>query len=176
MTYEHTTVMPEHRKLLGEAPNRVRMGNYSRTRLPEELLQEMWRHIRDDLKFRVPLLSRLSNGTTPGAYTLVVQNEGLVGKGLTAEDITAVLELKPGTKVVETTGPGYQGVRGDAQRKVDSAVWHLERLGPKEEQEYTIRLSSGGGILLGQVRWTKPAQGSGMPDQVNVAMPAPQTN
>lgn len=177
MTYEHTTIMPEHRKLLGEAPAGVRMGNFSPTRVPEPELQEIWRYVRDDLKFRVPLLSRLTAGTSAGTYNLVVQNEGLVGKGLTAEDITIKLALAPGTKVTNTTGAGYQGVRNDPQLKADVAVWQLPRLGPKQEQTYTITVGSGGGIARGQVSWTKPAQGTGTPDQINVAMPPapPQT-
>jgi mono/diheme cytochrome c family protein len=177
MVFEHTTVMPEHRKLLNEAPARVRMGNYSRTRVPEPALAEMWRYIKDDLKFRAALLSRLTPGTSAGTYNLLVQNEGLAGKGLAAEDITILLALTPGTKVTNTTGTGYQGVRNDPELKAEAAVWQLPRLRAKEDQNYTITVSPGGGIARGVVRWTKPVQGTGMPDQINVAVPAPaQTN
>jgi mono/diheme cytochrome c family protein len=177
MVYEHTTVMPEHRKLLGAAPGRVRMGNFSRTRVPERDLEEIWRYLKDDLKFRVPVTSRLTSATSTGTYNLVVQNGGLAGKGLTAEDITISLSLKPGTKVTNATGAGYQGVRNDPQLKADVAVWQLPRLGPKQDQTYTITIASGGGIERGVVRWTKPAPGTGSPDQINVAIqPPPQTN
>jgi mono/diheme cytochrome c family protein len=172
MTYEHTTVMPEHRKLLGDAAGRVRMGNFSKTRVPETDLQEIWKYLRDDLKFRVPLVSRLSPGTPAGTYNLVVMNNGLAGKGLTAEDITVSLALTPGTKVTNTTGAGYQGVRNDPQLKADVAVWQVPRLAPKQDQNYTITLA-GGKIASGQVRWTKPASGTGSPDQVGVVIQAP---
>jgi hypothetical protein len=176
MVYEHTTVMPEHRTLLGAAPARVRMGNFSRMRVPERELEEIWRYLRDDLKFRVPVTSRLTVGTSAGAYNLVVQNGGLAGKGLTAEDITILLALKPGTKVTNTTGAGYQGVRNDPQLKAEAAVWQLSRLGPKQDQTYTITVGTGGGIASGVVRWTKPASGTGT-SEANVAMPQPpQTN
>jgi mono/diheme cytochrome c family protein len=172
MTFEHTTVMPEHRKLLGDAPGRVRMGNFSKTRVPETDLQEIWKYLRDDLKFRVPLVSRLTPGTPAGNYNLVVMNNGLAGKGLTAEDITVSLALTPGTKVTNTTGAGYQGVRNDPQLKADVAVWQVPRLAPKQDQNYTITLA-GGKIASGQVRWTKPASGTGSPDQVGVVIQAP---
>lgn len=176
MVYEHTTAMPEHRNLLGDAPGRIRMGNFSRTRVPERDLEEIFRYLRDDLKFRVPVTSRLTSGTSPGAYNLVVQNGGLAGKGLTAEDITILLALKPGTKVTNATGAGYQGVRNDPQLKADAAVWQLPRLGPKQDQTYTITVASGGGIASGVVRWTKPATGTGS-SEINVAIPPPaQTN
>ena len=177
MTFAHTTVMPEHRKLLSEAPARVRMGNYSMTRVPETALAEIFRYLKDDLKFRAALLSRLTSGTSAGTYNLLVRNEGLAGKGLAAEDITVLLALTPGTKVTSTTGAGYQGVRNDPDLKSEVAVWQLPRLGATETQNYTIAVASGGGIARGVVRWTKPVQGTGMPDQINVAMPAPtQTN
>ena len=177
MTYEHTTMMPEHRKLLGDAPGRVRMGNFSRTRVPEPVLEDIWRYLRDDLKFRVPLTSRLTPATTAATYNLVVQNGGLAGKGLTAEDITILLALTAGTKVTNTTGAGYQGVRNDPQLKSDVAVWQVPRLGPKQDQKYSITVASGGKIASGLVRWTKPAQGTGNPDQVGVAIQPPaQTN
>jgi len=173
MTYEHTTMMPEHRKLLDAAQGRIRMGNYSKTRVPEPELAEIWRYLKDDLKFRVPVVSRLVPAQPAGTYNLVVQNTGLVGKGLTAEDITISLALTPGTKVANATGAGYQGVRNDPQTKADVAVWQLPRLAPKQDQAYTITIASGGKISSGQVRWTKPVQGTGAPDQVGVVIQPP---
>ncbi len=177
MTYEHTTAMPEHRNVLGDAPGRVRMGNYSRTRAPEPVLEEIWRYLRDDLKFRVPLTSRVTAATPAGTFNLVVQNGGLAGKGLTAEDITISLALTPGTKVTNATGAGYQGVRNDPQRNADVAVWQVPRLGPKQNQTYTVTIASGGRIASGVVRWTKPASGTGTPDEIAVVIQPPaQTN
>jgi mono/diheme cytochrome c family protein len=177
MVYEHTTVMPEHRKLIGEAPDRVRMGNFSRTRVPESSLAEAWLYLKDDAKFRPHILSRLTAPTPAGAYNLLVQNAGLVGKGLTAEDITILLAVTSGTKVTNASGPGYQGVRNDPELKADVAVWQLPRLGPKQEQTYTLTVASGGGITRGLVRWAKPAQGAGRNAPIEVVMQRPpQTN
>lgn len=173
MTYEHTTAMPEHSKRLGDPAGRVRMGNFSRTRVPEPVLAEVFRYLKDDLKFRVLLVSRLTPTTPAGTYSVMVQNRGLEGKGLAAEDLTIMLALAPGTKVANATPAGYQGVSNDPQLKADVAVWRLSKLAPKQEQTYTITLESGGGIARGVVRWTKPAQGTGDPDQVNVAIPSP---
>ncbi|MSO45995.1 MAG: hypothetical protein EXQ59_04420 [Acidobacteria bacterium] len=176
MTYAHTTVMPEHRKLLNEAPARVRMGNFSMTRVPESALAEIWRWLKDDVKFRAALLSRLTAGPSAGSYNLMVRNEGLAGKGLAAEEITILLALRPGTKVASTTGAGYQGVRTDAELKSEVAVWQLPRLDAAQTQNYTITVE-GGGVARGVVRWTKTPQGQAMADQVNVQIPAPtQTN
>jgi mono/diheme cytochrome c family protein len=175
--YEHTTVMPEHRRLRGQAPARVRMGNFSNRRVPEPDLEVIWRYLRDDLKFRVSLVSRLTAAQASGTYHLMVQNDGLARKGLTAEDITILLALTPGTKVTNTTGPGYQGVRNDPEFKAQVAVWRLPRLGPKQDQTYTLIVASGGAIANGVVRWTKPASGTGSPEHVNVAMqPPPRIN
>ena len=176
MVYTHTAFMPEHRQVLSDPPGRVRMGNFSRARVPEADLEEIWGYLRDTLKFRVPVTSRLTTGTSTGSYNLVVQNGGLAGKGLTAEDITILLALKPGTKVTNTTGAGYQGVRNDPQLKADAAVWQLGKLAPKQDQTYTITVASGGGIASGVVRWMKPASGAG-PSEINVAIQPPtQTN
>ena len=173
MVYDHTTALPEHRKLLGTEVGVLRMGNYSRARLPEPMLEEIWKWMRDDLKFRAPVTSSLTRGTANGSYNLVVENEGLKGKGLAAEDVTVMLVLTPGTKVKSATGDGYKGVKNDAQAKADVAVWQFGKLAPKDEQKYTITLETGG-IASGNVRWTKPAQGTPGPDQVAITMPRPQ--
>jgi cytochrome c553 len=169
LVYEHTTYLPEHRKALGVPVGTLRMGNYSRARLPEPLLEEVWKYMRDDLKFRVPVTANLKAENT-GTYDLEIGNEGLAGKGLTAEDVTVTLVLKPGTKVKSATGDGYKGVKNDA--KGDVAVWQLARVAAKQEQKLTITLESGG-IASGSVNWAKPALGNGKPDQVPVTMPRP---
>lgn len=178
MVYDHTTAMPQHWSLLDENPAiRVRMGNYSRSRLPESLLQDIFTFARD-LGFRVPMAGQLTagvpapNGVT---YTLNVENGGLPGKGLTAEDLTITLILPAGSRVVSTTGAGYQGVRRDQQAKADAAVWQLPRLAAKNHQTYTITLSRAGTAadnLSGNIRWTKPPVKTGSFDNVVIA-PAP---
>jgi len=172
MVYDHTTNMPLHREVLGQAPTGVRMGNYSRTRLPESLLQEIFLFAKNDLKFRPALAARLTPGGSTGTYSLEVLNNGLAGKGLSAEDVTISLALAPGTKVTNTTGAGYQGVRKDQDGKTDIAVWQLSKLAPKDKQTYTITLG-GGAIPSGFVSWGKPTPGTGGPDRVLVAVPPP---
>ena len=169
LVYDHTTSLPQHRNLLGVPVGTVRMGNYSRARLPESTLEEIWKYMRDDLKFRVPVVSTLKAGSG-GAFDLEVGNEGLPGKGLTAENVTVSLVLKPGTKVKGATGEGYKGVKTDA--KGDMAVWQFAKLAPKNEQKLTITLDSGG-ITSGNVTWAKPTVGNGTADQIAIVVPRP---
>ena len=178
LVYEHTTAMPELRRLLDEPDARVRMGNFSRTRLPEALLQEIWNYM-NDLGLRASIGGRLSAGKTAAngvTYTLTVENAGLPEKGLTAEEILVSLTLPSGSAVVDTTGSGYQGVRRDSQNNAEMAVWQVPRLGPKDMQTYTITLSpagSGSDNLQGTVQWAKPLLGDGKRDSANIAPPPP---
>jgi mono/diheme cytochrome c family protein len=176
MVYEHATVMPEDRRLLGQAPVMIRMGNYSRLRLPEGALQEMWGYITS-LGLRPMLRAQLSESTRTGnnvTYAVNVENLGLPGKGLAAEDLSIALTLPAGVTVTDTTGHGYVGVRHDQQANADTAVWQLSRIGPKDKQTYAITLlgTPTAGDLRGIVRWTKPA----VKDQTNVVqiIPPPQ--
>ena len=178
MVYDHTSVMPQYWTAVGEqAPERVRMGNYDRARLPESLLQEIFTFTRD-LGFRVPMTGQLSGGVagpTGVTYTLNVKNIGLRGKGLTAEDLTISLVVPAGTNVVSTTGAGYQGVKVDGEAKANVAVWQAPRIAPKDQQTYTITLSRAGTAadnVRGSIRWTKPAVKTGPFDNANIA-PAP---
>jgi len=177
LVYDHTGKMPAHHRLLGGDPNRrFRMGNYSRTRLPESLLREIWAYV-NDLGLRVPLLASLSAEASSGngvTYTLELENEGLPGKGLTAEDLTVSLELPPGSSVVSANGTGYQGVRKDSRNNAETAVWQVSRMGPKDEQTFTITLAragSGRGEPHGSVRWAKPPLGDGSNDSIEIAPP-----
>jgi hypothetical protein len=177
VVYNHTTAMPQVWKTLDQQPAvRIRMGNYSRDRLPEATLLEIFNYAKDDLGFRVPVEGALSAGVSGAngvTYTLNVENGGLPGKGLTAEDLTVLVVVPAAAKVVGTTGAGYQGVRMDAQLKGNVAVWQLSKLGPKDQQQYTITLSQAGtqqDNVRGAIRWTKPVKSGA--DQVNIA-PAP---
>ena len=177
MVYDHTEVMPEHWTLLDAAPGvRVRMGNYSRSRLPESVLLEIFDWARD-LGFRAPMSGRLSAGAAGPSgvtYTLNVENIGLPGKGLTAEDLTVSLVVPAGANVVSTTGAGYQGVRVDEQAKANVAVWQLPRMAPKDRKTYTLTLSRAGTAqdnVRGSIQWTQPVLKTG-PDRANIP-PAP---
>ena len=88
---------------------------------------------------------RLSKGE-PGAggvtYKLDIDNYGMPGKGLTAEEISVRVQLPKDATVVRTTGAGYQGVKMDQGNSY--AEWTLSSLGPKQLQNYTITLSKAG--------------------------------
>jgi len=176
MVYEHATVMPEDRRRLGQPPVIVRMGNYSRLRLPEAALQEMWAYItslglRPMLRAQVEETRRTANNVT---YAVNVENIGLPGKGLPAEDLSIALTLPAGVTVSDTTKRGYMGIRRDQEANTDVALWQVPQLGPKDKQTYTITfsLTSTAAGLRGTVRWTKPA----VKDQTNVIPIGPPVN
>jgi mono/diheme cytochrome c family protein len=177
IVYEHTTEQPHHFASLDEPQARLRMGNFSPSRVPPSTLQQIFDYARD-LGFRVPIRGQLSAGV-PGAtgvtYTLNVLNGGLKDKGLTAEDITVALAIPAGATVVATTGSGYEGVRPDEGLKGSAAVWKVARLSPKDTQAFSLTLSNTGtaaDAVRGAVRWTKPTVKPGPGDAINVA-PAP---
>jgi hypothetical protein len=178
MVYTHTTAYPPTRARLGEPPyERLAMGNFSPSRLPESTLQDIWAYFQD-LGFRARMRGQLSAGAPANngvTYKLDVENIGLKGTGLTAEDVTVLLRVPEGTKVVTGTGAGYEGVRRDEQLKADVAVWRVARLAPGERQSYTLTLSEAATAndnLRGAIRWTKPAVKTGPADAENIA-PAP---
>jgi hypothetical protein len=136
-------------------PGRVRMGNYSPTKLPEATLQEIWTWM-NDLGPIVPLVGRMNAGTADAGgttYTLNVSNSGVKGKGLVAEGVTVALPVPAGMKVVNATGAGYKGVQGDA------AVWEVARMAPTERQTFTVTLAGPAPAMpvRGTIRWAKPA-------------------
>jgi len=171
LVYEHSTTLAPHRESIGEEVGTIRMGNYSKARLPEFVLEDVWKYMRDDLKFRPYLVSNLERGTATGSYNLVLENKGVANKGLAAEDLTITLVLAPGTKVKSATGDGYQGIRNDPKTKAETLVWKVPRIGPKTDQKYGVILETGG-ITSGQVVWNKPEQKSG-PDSLGITMPRP---
>jgi mono/diheme cytochrome c family protein len=174
MVYDHTTAQREQWAQLDPAipavtpspagpagRNRVRMGNYDRARLPESTLKEIWDWMTD-LGHLVPLRGNVSAGVAGAdgvAYTVNVANAGVKGKGMTSEDVTVALVLPAGSKVVNATGTGYQGVRRDEQAKGDVASWQLPRLAAGDRQTLAITLAGAdpGATLRGTIRWGKPA-------------------
>jgi mono/diheme cytochrome c family protein len=163
--YEHTSTMSTSPFNKDDFPH---MGNFSRTRLPEPVLQELWRWVSVDLGFRVPIRAQIIAGAHAGngaSYALTVENRGVPGKGLAAEDISIALNLVSGATVGSTTGAGYQGIRRNSQTHADAAVWQLARLGPGAKQTFTIALSGnetteGNIIKTGSVSWTTPPLGA----------------
>jgi hypothetical protein len=175
IVYVHTVAYPPTRARIGEPPyERMAMGHFSPTRLPESSLQEVWSYIVD-LGFRPKMRGQLSAGvrSTGGVvYQLNVENTGLVGKGRTAEDVTVSLIVPAGAKVVNTTGAGYQGVRRDERTQADVAVWAVSRLAPGDRQTYTLTLSQAGTAkdnVRGTIRWVKPTVKTGPTDSEAIA-------
>jgi mono/diheme cytochrome c family protein len=178
IVYTHEAAYPATRARLREPQfERLAMGSFSPSRLPEPMLQDIWSYITD-LGFRPKLRGRLSAGVASAAgvvYTLDVENTGVEGSGLTAEDVTVALSVPAGVTVVGATGAGYQGVRRDEQAKADVAVWTVARVAPGDRQSYTLTLSqaaTASGNLRGAIRWTKPTVKTG-PIDTEVIPPAP---
>jgi cytochrome c553 len=179
LVYNHTTALPQHRALIGVNATNIDMGNYSRTRLSEETLRQIYFWARDEIGFRVPMTGVLGKGETGPSgvtYPLTVGNGGLQGKGVIAEGVIVTLQIPADTQVVAATGTGYQGVHTDENAKANLAVWRLPRSAPKDQEHITITLSkapTAADNLRGSIRWTKPAPKDGpSPDVVNIA-PAP---
>jgi hypothetical protein len=153
------------------------MGSFSPLRVPESKLRMVWDYI-SDIGFRPAMQGRLSAGVpsaTGVTYTLDVENAGVIGRGLTAENLTITLRVPEGTSVVATTGTGYQGVRRDEEAKANIAAWRVPRMAPRDRQTYTITLSqpaTAQNNLRGSISWTKPVVKTGPADSQAIA-PAP---
>jgi cytochrome c553 len=177
IVYAHPAAYPATQARLGEKPfERLAMGSFSPSRLPESMLNEMWGYITD-LGFRARMRGELSSGA-PGAngvvYKLDVTNTGVKGAGLAAEDITVMVVVPAGTTVVAATGAGYEGVRRDEQAKGDVAVWRVARMAPGDRQSYTLTLSkapTAGSNLRGTIRWMKPTVKTAPNDSEVIAPP-----
>jgi cytochrome c553 len=175
IVYAHTAAYPATRARLGEPPyERLAMGSFSPSRLPESMLQDIWTYIVD-LGFRARMHGQL-NAATPSTdgvvYTLDVENTGLEGTGLTAEDVTVTLIVPAGATVVTASGAGYQGVRRDEQADADVAAWRVSRMAPGDRQTYTLTLSQAGTAdneLHGTISWMRPAVSYAPSDSENIA-------
>ena len=177
LVYNHTTAMCQGRTVPECSRDRLRMGNYSGSRLPEVVLRQIWEFMTVETGLRVPVAGEISAGAAGErgvTFTLKVINEGMPRKGLTAENLSLALTLAPGTTVAATTGAGYQGVRRDATASVDNAVWELPRLEPGDARTYTITVAGAAaatGITGGNIVWAKPALGDGSAERLALAAP-----
>jgi mono/diheme cytochrome c family protein len=152
------------------------MGTYSRARLPEASLREIWNYMNGELGLRAFMSARAERGTAAGTnatYSVRVRNEGVSGKGLAAEDVQVSLALAPGVKVLAQTGPGTPAGAG-------TVTWRVPRVGAGEELTYTVTLAGPGaaaGIVEGSiVRWTTPAADARRAtagDSIAVTLPRP---
>ncbi len=145
------------------------MGNFSRARLSEAQLRQIYFWSRDEIGFRPQLTAAVGKGE-PGpsgvTYPLAVTNIGVQGKGMIAEALTVSLTVPAGYNVVAATGQGYQGVANNV------ATWKLARSAPKDQEKLTITLSQAltqGANVRGTVTWAKPAPKTGTDVPVAIA-------
>jgi mono/diheme cytochrome c family protein len=179
LVYNHTTAMHQHRISLGGNPmGNLDMGDYNRDRVTEQQLRQIFFWMRDDIGFRVPLQGQLSAGVmgpTGVTYTLTVRNNGLQGRGLTAQGVDIELVIPAGAQVVAASGPGYEGIEQEGMETV--AEWEMDRMAPRDVATYTITLNNAGSNpndrLRGRITWDSPGPRQGQSnDVVNIA-PAP---
>ena len=184
MVYEHTDAQREQWSLLDQelrpvtpgpagppGRDRIRMGNYSRTRLPESTLKEIWDWVNDLGAHLAPLWGTITAGEAGPdgvTYTVTVTNAGVRDQGVTMEGVEVTLVLPPGAKVVRTTGEAYEGVRRDEAAKSDVAAWRVPRMPAGDRQTFTITLSPAATELRGTLRWAEPAVTSD--DEVRFAL------
>ena len=140
-------------------PPRLRMGNYSRGRLPEATLKEIYDWMLD--LGRLPVLTaRVTPGAPDSAgttYTIAVYNSGVKDKGVIVDGVQVAVALPAGAKVVKTTGEGYLGVRHDEEAKADVAVWKIARMQAADQRTLTLTLPAAVPQLRGRITWDAPA-------------------
>lgn len=143
--YEHTEEYPTGR-----------MGNFSRERLPESQLREIWRFLTEDLGIRASIDATLSGPSNGNSYTLTLANTGIAGKGIAAEDLTISVSLPADVKVVNTTGAGYKGTMQTNGKQ--TAVFTVPRLAAGDKQTFGLTLSAPADLKGSAVTWMKPEQ------------------
>jgi hypothetical protein len=171
MVYDHTNAQREQWGMLDPSiprttpvpagppgRNRIRMGNYSRERLPENILKEIF-----DWAVDLGALPTLAVSMTPapnapagqGVYNLTVYNSSVKGKGPTVEDIMVSVEVPNDVQVVNGAGTGYAGTSKSAEGKT-VATWKLPKLAATEKASLSLTLSAPSTGLRGHVTWGKP--------------------
>ena len=157
--YEHTEKYP-----------RGGMGNYSRMRLPESVLREIYQWMVLDLGLRASVGAAMQVGERQSDRTTInvtVSNRGVEDVGLDVEGLTLFIKVPDGLSVVSGTGPGYSGVeplatlglkprlplaphphddsghveRPEQDLSGDVVVWRIPALSTAEELELTFVLS-----------------------------------
>jgi uncharacterized repeat protein (TIGR01451 family) len=125
----------DHEKLVPDA----RMGTYSRARLPEPVVREIY-NFAISLGTRARLVNELAPGVRSGdtvSYTLTVTNLGKK-HGMQPEDVSVELVLDQGVNVVRAMGNGYQGVQRHPLSGRDVAVWKVPTIKVDEPQDFTL--------------------------------------
>jgi mono/diheme cytochrome c family protein len=159
------------------------MGQFSRERMSEPVLKEIWDFMKG-MGMRALVFAAIAPGVASGGgttYAISIDNRGVPGKGLPADDITVSLVVPAGVTVASATGPGYQGTQAaeyvgnpnalspfralnpnpNVQRvKGTVATWKLPKLAASDKQKVTIVLSGAGAETVNfagsTVIWGKP--------------------
>jgi cytochrome c553 len=169
LVYNHTTAMPAYRVEIGNTNTNLDMGDFSRSRLTEAQLQQIYFWARDEIGFRPQMTATVGKGETgpPGVtYPVIISNIGVKGKGLIAEGLTVSLTIPSGYTVVAATGQGYQGDNNNV------ATWKVARSAPKDDEKLTITLSQPliqSANVRGTLTWAKPAPKTGTDVPVAIA-------
>jgi mono/diheme cytochrome c family protein len=141
MIYDHTKAMPEHCAAVGEGNpycRAVRMGDYSRTRLQEDQLKQIY-DWAVSLGLEIPVTTNISKAEqAPNGFTNKID---VTNKGVEADTVTVEVIVPAGAKVVTATGTGYKGTRADRKTKATVAEWQVAKLMPNEKQSYSITFS-----------------------------------
>ena len=156
MVYDHTKAMPEHCAAVGPGNpycRAVRMGDYSRTRLQEDQLKQIY-DWAVSLGLEIPVTTNISEAEqSPGGFTYKLT---VINKGVQADNATVEVEVPAGLKVVTTSPTGYKGVHADKKTKGNVAEWQVAKLLPNDKQEYSITLSKAlpaNEHLKGSIHW-----------------------
>jgi hypothetical protein len=179
LVYNHTTAMPQYRATLGQTATNLDMGNFSRSRLTEGQLRQIYFWARDEIGPRAPLAGQIAKGEAGPSgvtYAVTITNNGVQGRGVIAEGLTISLTIPADTNVVAATGDGYQGTHVDDKSKATVATWKLARSAPKDQEKLGITLSkavTAATNLKGDIHWTKPAPKSGPSTDVVIIAGAP---
>jgi mono/diheme cytochrome c family protein len=152
--YEHDALFP-----MG------RMGSYSRRRVPESVLRDLYWFMREDLGLLVFMQAALSEGTTAGVnttHTVTVRNTGIAGKGLTAEDLTIAFHVPDGTTVSDATGMLASAQDG-------TLTWKIARIAAGQDLKFTLtvpgaRRPAAELVKEARIDWLKPAMRMGVPN------------
>lgn len=160
------------------------MGDFSRTRVSEPVLREIYNFMRD-LGLRVPVSAAI-NAAPPGSqsYTINLSNTGVAGQGLNAEVLTVQVMVPSGFTVAKTEGAGYKGVRTSHARQfaldgsgkikeweADAMIWEVPKLEAAEKLVLGFTLAGSGapppGAFDGSlILWEKPTLRAGVPHLV----------
>jgi mono/diheme cytochrome c family protein len=172
MIYDHTKAMPEHCEAVGPGNpycRAVRMGDYSRTRLQEDQLKQMY-DWAVSLGLEIPITTNISAAEqAPNGFTYKID---VANKGVQADNATIQIEIPAGTKVVTATGTGYKGVHADRKTKGSVAEWQVAKILPNDKQSYSITLSKAVAEhdhLKGSIHWvTRGGRPAGPKDFVEI--------